>query len=48
MLDLVSPFVSEVPVEVHPGTEAEGVPVGVPVLPPEPVHRVRVLVPDNK
>ena len=43
--DLATPLVAKVPVEVHPRTEAESRPVRVPVLPPESVHRVGVLVP---
>ena len=41
----MSPLVAKVPVEVHPGTEAESRPVGSSVLPPESVDCVGVLVP---
>ena len=41
----MSPFVSKVSVEIHTRTETKSHRVGVPVLPPESVHRVRVLVP---
>ena len=42
---LMSPFVAKVSVEVNTWAETKGERVGVPVLPPESVHGVGVLVP---
>ena len=42
---LMSPFVSKVSVEIHTWTETKGARVGVPVLSPESVHRLGILVP---
>ena len=41
----MSPFVSKVSVQVHARAETKGDRVAVPVLPPESVHGVGVLVP---
>ena len=41
----MSPFVAKVSVEVNTWAETKGERVGVPVLPPESVHGVGVLVP---
>ena len=41
----MSPFVAKVSVEVNTWAETKGGRVGVPVLPPESVHGVGVLVP---
>jgi hypothetical protein len=47
-LYLMSPLVSKVPVQVHPPAQPKNLMVGCPVLPPQPVCSVRILIPGDR